>query len=73
MGRSTVRQAAIACSRSSASGHRVKPCRVKQNGVEKVFQLVNFADAGQNKQPYATVHEGIEDKSEDIQKGENKK
>lgn len=33
---------------------------VKQNGVEKEFQLVNFADAGQNKEEYATLHEGIE-------------
>ena len=51
----------------------VTDAEVKQNGVEKAFQLVNFADAGQNKQPYAVVHEGIEEKSEDSQKGEHKK
>jgi len=59
-------------------GDTVYSCTVKQNGVEKAFQLVNFADAGQNKQPYAVVHEGIEEKSEketseDSQKEEHKK
>ena len=33
---------------------------VKQNGIEKEFQLVTFADAGQNKEEYAVLHEGIE-------------
>ena len=45
-------------------GDTLYSCPVNQNGVEKTFQLVNFADAGQNKQPYAVVHEGIEEKSE---------
>ena len=33
---------------------------VKQNGVEKEFRLVSFADAGQNKEEYTVLHEGIE-------------
>ncbi len=41
-------------------GGALYTCTVKQNGVEKEFQLVNFADAGQNKQEYAVLHEGIE-------------
>ena len=32
----------------------------KQNGTEKKFQLVTFADAGQNKEEYAVLQEGIE-------------
>ncbi len=32
----------------------------KQNGVEIEFHLVPFADAGQNKEEYAVLHEGIE-------------
>ena len=32
----------------------------EQNGTEKTFQLVPFADAGQNKEDYAVLHEGIE-------------
>ena len=37
---------------------------VKQNGVEKEFRLVPFADAGQNKEEYAVLHEGIENSNE---------
>ena len=33
---------------------------VEQDGVEKEFRLVPFADAGQNKEEYAVLHEGIE-------------
>jgi DUF1680 family protein len=33
----------------------------RQNGTETEFQLVTFADAGQNKEKYAVLHEGIED------------
>ena len=33
---------------------------VTQNGIEKKFRLVTFADAGQNKEEYAVLHEGIE-------------
>ncbi len=33
---------------------------VKQNGVETEFRLVTFADAGQNKEEYAVLHDGIE-------------
>lgn len=33
---------------------------VKQDGVERAFRLVTFADAGQNKEEYAVLHEGIE-------------
>lgn len=37
---------------------------VKQDGVEAEWQLVSFADAGQNKEDYAVLHDGIEaDKS----------
>lgn len=31
----------------------------EQNGTEKSFQLVTFADAGQNKEEYTVLHEGI--------------
>ena len=41
-------------------GDDLYSCTVKQNGVEKEFHLVNFADAGQNKEEYAVLHEGIE-------------
>jgi DUF1680 family protein len=41
-------------------GDSLYTCTVKQNGVEKEFQLVNFADAGQNKEEYSALHEGIE-------------
>jgi DUF1680 family protein len=33
----------------------------RQNGIETEFQLVPFADAGQNKEEYAVLHEGFED------------
>lgn len=33
---------------------------VKQNGIDKAFRLVTFADAGQNKEEYAVLHEGVE-------------
>ena len=32
----------------------------KQNGVDKEFKLVTFADAGQNKEEYAALQNGIE-------------
>ncbi|MGI9234567.1 MAG: beta-L-arabinofuranosidase domain-containing protein [Woeseiaceae bacterium] len=32
----------------------------RQNGTETEFKLVTFADAGQNKEEYAVLHEGIE-------------
>jgi len=41
-------------------GDALYTCTVKQNGVEKKFRLVNFADAGQNEEEYAALHEGIE-------------
>jgi DUF1680 family protein len=41
-------------------GDNLYTCTVKQSGVEKEFRLVNFADAGQNKQEYSVLHEGIE-------------
>jgi len=41
-------------------GDNLYTCTVKQNGVEKEFRLVSFADAGQNKQEYTVLHEGIE-------------
>ena len=34
--------------------------RVKQEGVDKEFRLVTFADAGQDKEEYAVLHENIE-------------
>jgi hypothetical protein len=33
---------------------------IKQQGVEKKFMLVNYADAGQTKAKYTALHEGIE-------------
>ena len=39
---------------------------VKQNGIEKEFRLVAFADAGQNKEEYAVLHEGIEANSSNV-------
>ncbi len=41
-------------------GDALYTCTVKQNGVEREFRLVNFADAGQNKESYAALHEGLE-------------
>lgn len=32
---------------------------VEQNGIEKEFRLVTFADAGQHKEEYTVLHEGI--------------
>ncbi len=32
----------------------------KQNGADKEFKLVTFADAGQNKEEYAALQDGIE-------------
>lgn len=40
----------------------------RQHQADTVFHLVNFADAGQNKEPYAVLHEGLED----IEHTENK-
>jgi DUF1680 family protein len=33
---------------------------IRQNGIKKEFQLVSFADAGQNKEEYSVLHEGID-------------
>ena len=33
---------------------------VEQGGVDKEFRLVPFADAGQDKEEYAVLHENIE-------------
>ncbi|MCY3838215.1 MAG: glycoside hydrolase family 127 protein, partial [Gammaproteobacteria bacterium] len=33
---------------------------VEQNGIEKAFRLVTLADAGQNKEEYAVLHEDVE-------------
>jgi DUF1680 family protein len=41
-------------------GDSLYTCKCNQDGVEKEFRLVNFADAGQNKEEYAVLHEGIE-------------
>jgi DUF1680 family protein len=41
-------------------GDSLYTCKCSQDGVEKEFRLVNFADAGQNKEEYAVLHEGIE-------------
>jgi len=41
-------------------GDTLYTCTVKQNGVETRFRLVSFADAGQTKEEYAVLHEGIE-------------
>lgn len=41
-------------------GDALYTCKFKQDGVEKEFRLVNFADAGQNKEEYAVLQEGIE-------------
>ena len=41
-------------------GDTLHTCTVKQNGVEKEFKLVNFADSGQDKEKYSALHEGIE-------------
>ena len=41
-------------------GDTVYTYTVRQQSVEKEFLLVPFADAGQNKEKYAALHEGIE-------------
>jgi len=41
-------------------GNTLYTYTVKQQGVEKNFLLVNYADAGQTKAEYVTLHEGIE-------------
>ena len=33
---------------------------VEQDGMEKEFRLVTLADAGQNKEEYAVLHEDVE-------------
>lgn len=38
---------------------------LKQDGIDTKFQLVTFADAGQNKEEYAVLHDGIEDSNSD--------
>ena len=38
--------------------HLYRAC-VRQNGLDKEFLLVPLADAGQNKEEYAALHEGI--------------
>ena len=45
---------------SSWWGDAIYTQAVKQDGVEKEFRLVTFADAGQDKEEYAVLHEGIE-------------
>ena len=37
---------------------------VAQYGVEKTLHLVTFADAGQNKEDYAVLHDGIQPQGE---------
>ena len=37
---------------------------VVQDGVEKTLHLVTFADAGQNKEEYAVLHDGIQSQDE---------
>lgn len=41
-------------------GDALYTCKCNQDGVEKEFRLVSFADAGQNKEDYAVLHEKIE-------------
>ncbi|MHC4266175.1 MAG: beta-L-arabinofuranosidase domain-containing protein [Planctomycetota bacterium] len=41
-------------------GNTLYTCTVRQNGTEKKFLLVNYADAGQTKAEYVTLFEGIE-------------
>jgi DUF1680 family protein/sucrose-6-phosphate hydrolase SacC (GH32 family) len=41
-------------------GDALYTCTATQDGKEKEFRFVNFADAGQHKQEYAVLHEGIE-------------
>jgi DUF1680 family protein len=41
-------------------GKTMYTCTVLQQGEEKKFLLMNYADAGQTKAEYVTLHEGIE-------------
>ena len=41
-------------------GNTLYTCVVRQDGTEKKFLLVNYADAGQTKAEYITLHEDIE-------------
>ena len=41
-------------------GDSIYTCCARQHGEEREFLLVPFADAGQHKQKYKVVHEGIE-------------
>ena len=41
-------------------GDTVYTQAARQNGIETEFQLVPFADAGQNKEDYAVLHDGVE-------------
>ena len=41
-------------------GDTLYTCKCSQDGVEKEFRLVSFADAGQNREEYAVLHEEIE-------------
>ena len=41
-------------------GDSLYTCQCNQGGVEATFRLVSFADAGQNKEEYAVLHDGIE-------------
>ncbi|MEL7186569.1 MAG: beta-L-arabinofuranosidase domain-containing protein, partial [Pseudomonadota bacterium] len=41
-------------------GSSIHTCRQKQHGKDTQFQLVNFADAGQNREAYSALQEGIE-------------
>ena len=41
-------------------GDELYTCRCNQAGVENEFRLVSFADAGQNREEYAVLHEEIE-------------
>ena len=41
-------------------GNTLYTYTTRQNGTEKTFLLVNYADAGQTKAKYTALHEGIE-------------
>ena len=41
-------------------GDSIYTIYAKQNGKERKFLLVPFADAGQHKEEYQVIHEGIE-------------
>ncbi len=40
-------------------GDTVHVCEALKNGETKQFRLVNFADAGQNKEPYCVLHDDV--------------